>query len=139
MSAFLWAVICACIWGVVPILEKEGLGTKVDPFVGLFYRSLGIIIGLVCLKLFVVKTEALKAVDPKSIVLLVLSGLLASFVAQIAFYHALKLGEVSRVVPIAGTYYLITFILGVVFLGEALTLSKVIAMGMIITGAWMLR
>jgi hypothetical protein len=36
MLAFLWAVICACIWGVIPILEREGLGTKVDPFVETF-------------------------------------------------------------------------------------------------------
>ncbi|MBF0252776.1 MAG: EamA family transporter [Candidatus Omnitrophica bacterium] len=139
MTAFLWAILCACIWGVVPIMEKAGLGDKVDPFVGLFYRSLGVVIGIILLKLFVVKTEALKAVDAKSIILLVLSGLLASFIAQIAFYHALKIGEVSKVVPIAGTYYLITFVIGIVFMGEAVTATKVIAMGMIVAGAWLLR
>jgi len=37
MTAFLWAIITACIWGVVPIFEKTGL-TRATAFAGLFYR-----------------------------------------------------------------------------------------------------
>ena len=138
MKAFEWAILAACIWGVVPVLEKIGLN-KVTPFVGLFYRSIGIVIGLFIVGIFLVKPAELKQVDLKTILILVLSGLLASFVAQIMFYHALKIGEVSRIVPISATYPLIAFVLGIIFLGENITLQKVFGMMMVLGGVWFLK
>ena len=138
MTAYEWAILTACIWGVVPVLEKIGL-TKVTPFVGLFYRCLGVLIGLFIVGVFLVKPVELKQVDLKTILILMLSGLLASFVAQIAFYHALKLGEVSRIVPILATYPLIAFLLGIIFLGENLSLQKVFGMIMVFGGVWLLK
>jgi len=138
MNAFWWAILTACIWGVVPILEKLGLA-KIDPYVALFYRCLGVLIGILFLGLFAVKPAQLKAVSPKAIIVLVIAGFLASFLAQITFYHGLKMGEVSRVVPIAGTYYLITFVLGIFLLGEAITLMKVCGIVLIVAGMWFLR
>ena len=123
MNAFSWAVAAAVIWGVVPLLEKSGLA-RAHPLAGLFYRCVGVLIGIVILSLFMVKPQDIKAVDMKSAVYLVLGGFLASFVAQICFYNALKLGEVSRVVPISGSYPFLTFILGVFLLGESLPRSK---------------
>lgn len=138
MSAFLWAVITACIWGVVPILEKLGLA-KTEPFVALFYRCLGVILGILVLGIFVLKPEQIKAVPPRSIALFVVAGFLASFAAQITFYHALKIGDVSRVVPISGAYPLIAFLLGILVLGESVTLMKVLGVILIIGGAWLLK
>ena len=138
MNAILWAILTACIWGVVPVLEKLGL-SKTEPFTALFFRCLGVIIGIFLLGIFIVKPHQMKQVDPKAIGLLVLSGFLASFVAQIAFYHGLKIGEVSRVVPISGTYPLIAFILGIFVLGEAVTVHKIIGMLFVISGVWLLR
>jgi len=138
MNAFWWAILTACIWGVVPILEKLGLA-KIDPFVALFYRCLGVLLGLLFLGIFIVKPQELKAVTPRAIILLVVAGFLASFVAQITFYHGLKIGEVSRVVPIAGTYYLISFLLGIFLLGETLTLVKASGLLLIVAGVWLLK
>jgi transporter family protein len=138
MNAILWAILTACIWGVVPVLEKLGLA-KTEPFTALFFRCLGVIIGIVLLGTIIVKPHQMKQVDPKAIGLLVLSGFLASFVAQIAFYHGLKIGEVSRVVPISGTYPLIAFLLGIFVLGEAVTVHKIIGMLLVISGVWLLR
>lgn len=138
MNAIMWAVLTACIWGVVPVLEKLGL-QKTEPFVALFYRCLGVIIGILLLGAFIVKPQQLRQVDLKAIVLLILSGFLASFVAQIAFYHGLKIGEVSRIVPISGMYPLIAFILGIFILGEAVTVHKVIGMLFVLSGVWLLR
>ena len=138
MSAFLWAILAGCVWGVVPILEKVGL-TRTSPFVGLFYRSLGVVLGVLLLGTVILKPEEIKAVDVRSALILILSGLLASFVAQVMFYHGLKIGEVSKVVPIAGTYPLIAFVLGVLVLGESLTTAKVIGMILILTGVYLLR
>ena len=138
MNAFWFAVVTACIWGVVPILEKLGL-SKTDPMVALFYRCLGVVIGLFVLSVFVVRPEQIKSVDAKSIFLLVLAGFLASFVAQITFYYGLKLGEVSRVVPISSTYHLIAVVLGILIFKEGITMSKIAGASLIFAGAWLLK
>ncbi len=138
MNAFWWAILTAVIWGCVPLLEKSGL-VKTTPFVGLFYRSLGVIIGICILSLFMVKPQELKAIDLKSASFLILGGFLASFVAQICFYHSLKVGEISRVVPVSGTYPLIAFLLGVLLLGEAMTLSKLVGVSLIVAGVIFLK
>ena len=138
MNAFVWAMLTACVWGIVPVLEKMGL-TKVEPFVALFYRCLGVVIGIVLLGTFIVKPEELKAVSLKSILLLVLSGFLASFVAQITFYHGLKIGHVSKMVPLSGTYPLIAFVLSILICREPVTLSKIFGIILIVSGVWMLR
>lgn len=138
MSAFGWAILTACIWGVVPILEKLGLA-KIEPLTALFYRCFGVILGIILLGMFMVKPAQMKAVDLRSVMVLVLAGFLASFVANLTFYHALKIGEVSRVVPIAGTYQLVAFLLGIVIFGEALTLAKAVGVFLIVSGIWFLR
>ena len=138
MNHFYWAILAACIWGVVPIFEKMGLN-NVSPFVGLFYRSLGVILGLMFLGIGFLKTDALKHVDLKTVSLLVLSGFLASFVAQICFYHGLKLGEVSKVVPIAGSFPLISFLLGVLIFKETVTPYKIAGIVFIVSGIWLLK
>ncbi|MFZ5801627.1 MAG: EamA family transporter [Candidatus Omnitrophota bacterium] len=138
MSAFLWSILAAVIWGLVPILEKAGL-VNVRPLAGLFYRCFGVVIGVILLGLFMVKPEDIRAVEVRSVVLLILSGFLASFVAQICFYNGLKLGDVSKVVPISGSYPLIAFLLGVLFLGESLSVWKIAGAVLVIAGIWLLK
>jgi len=138
MNEFTWAILAAFIWGIVPLLEKLGLA-KVAPLAGLFYRCCGVLIGLFLLGAFIVKPQEIKSVDLKSILLLALGGFLASFVAQICFYNGLKIGDISKVVPISGTYPLIAFILGVLFLGESITLTKMLGVVFVILGIWALK
>ena len=89
MTAFWFAILTACVWGVVPILEKMGL-TKVDPFTALLIRCFGAVIGIIIMSLFVVKPEQLRAVDMKTITILVIAGFLAGFVAQFFLYQGLN-------------------------------------------------
>ncbi|RKY32122.1 MAG: hypothetical protein DRP74_03315 [Candidatus Omnitrophota bacterium] len=138
MNAFYWAIIAALLWGIVPVLEKVGL-TKVQPLAGLFYRCLGVLIGLFLLLLFLVKPQQIKSVDFRSASFLITAGFLASFVAQIAFYSGLKSGEVSRVVPIAGSFPLISFILGIFFLSESITPMKFLGVILVTMGVWALK
>lgn len=133
MDAFVWAVFTAIIWGVVPLLEKIGL-SKTDPFTGLFFRSLGVLVGLLLLVMFVVKPEQIKNISLRSACLLVLAGFLASFLGQICFYHALKLGGISRIVPISAAYPLIAFILGILVLKESFTVMNLIGAASIFFG-----
>src|SRR3989338_8902234 len=100
MSAFLWALLTAAIWGVVPLLEKLGLGST-SPAVGVMVRSFGVVVGLLLFGWLWSPWSALRSVSWSSILLLGGGGLLASFVGQLAFYHALKSGAISQVTPVA--------------------------------------
>lgn len=138
MSAFQWAAVTACIWGIVPILEKLGL-QKIEPLVGLFYRCLGILCGFVFLAFFMLRPSQIKSADVRSAAFLIAGGFLASFLGQICFYRSLKIGEISKVLPLSASYPLITFILGVAVLGESMNITKVTGAVLITIGIWVLK
>lgn len=138
MDAFSWAILTACIWGVVPILEKIGLA-HISPTVALFYRCLGVVLGLVLLPLFAVKLDEVRSVDFRSIIFLVTAGFLASFLAQITFYNGLKLGDVSKIVPISASYPLITFILGLIIFKENFSIMKALGVLSVVVGIWAIK
>lgn len=139
MKAFYFALITAVIWGIVPVMEKVGL-TKTAPFAGLLIRSCGVIVGAAMLAVFnnnALRT-ALKA-DPKTLFFLITGGFMASIAGQMFFYNALKSGETSKVVPIAGTYPLVSFLLGIIFLGESITGAKLAGVSFVLLGLFLLR
>ena len=138
MTAFWWAMLAALAWGMAPIFEKAGL-SQVNPIAGLFYRCLGVIIGMLILGFFLVKPREIREVDLGSALLLAAGGFLASFLGQICFYHALKLGDVSRMVPISASYPLIAFILGVLLFHEPLSFFKIGGVFLIVSGVWLLK
>ncbi len=139
MKAYYFALLTAIVWGIVPIMEKMGLA-RITPMAGIFIRSCGVIVGISVLAVF--NGEAIKVAmkaDPKTIFLLAAGGFMASILGQIFFYNALKIGEASKLVPIAGTYPLFAFLLGVIFLGEGLTMAKAGGVMFVILGLFMLR
>jgi len=138
MSAFWWAVLTACIWGVVPLIEKLGL-IRSDPTIGVFARSLGVILGVVIFGLLWSPWKALINLSVHSIALLALGGFLASFVGQLVFYQALKSGHVSQVTPVSGAYPLVAAILGWLLLHEPMSTSRVLGVVLIILGVLLLR
>jgi len=89
------------VGGVVPFLKKLGL-VRTKLFAALFYRSLGVVFGFLILGFFIVKPAEIRSVEPRSAIFFVAAGFVASFLVQIVFYHGLKIGEVSRVVPVCG-------------------------------------
>jgi len=129
----------AVVWGFVPVIEKIGL-SKIDPIAGLFYRSLGVVLGIALLVSF--KAEHIRfswGSLPSGWMWLLVGGFLASFVGQLMFYHGLKTGEASQVVPIAAAYPLLTFILGILILGEKFTLMKFFGVSFILIGIIFLK
>jgi transporter family protein len=137
MNAFLWALLAAFIWGITSIIEKYVL-MKIDPLPGLFFRCAGVLIGVFLLGAVLLKPSQIKAVDFRSAVLLVTAGFLGSFVAFIAFYKGLKVGEISLVVPVAGSFYLLAFLLGIFVLKESITVLKFLGVIFITLGIWLL-
>jgi len=139
MSAFLWAVLTACIWGVVPLMEKAGLGGMVPPTAGVLIRSVGVLIGLLLFSLVGAPWAAVRVMTWPSILLLAGGGLLASVIGQLAFYHALKFGTLSQVTPVAGAYPLVAAILGWLILREPFTVSRGLGVVCIVAGVVLLR
>ena len=138
MSAFLWALLTACIWGIVPLMEKVGLGAA-PPVAGVIVRSAGVVVGLVVAAWLWSPWAAVRAMPWTSVTLLALGGLLASFVGQMAFYHALKSGALSQVTPVAGAYPLVAALLGWWVLREPLTLPRLLGVVLVILGVILLR
>ncbi len=71
--------------------------------------------------------------------LIVGSGLIAGAGAALCFFTALRLGEISRVKPIAFSLAPATAVLlGSIVFQEPLTLRKIVAVGLILTGVILL-
>lgn len=138
MRAFLLALATSMIWGVVPIIEKTAL-KNTSPLIGLFLRSTGVIFGAAVFFAIFRPFQEFSQVNLRTYLLFFVAGLLASFLGQITLYHALKIGEASKVIPIAASFPLVTFLLSVIFLGEAFTLSKAFGVLLIVFGIYFIK
>ncbi|MDD6451267.1 MAG: EamA family transporter [Lachnospiraceae bacterium] len=72
-------------------------------------------------------------IGTKSWIFLILSGL-ATGASWLCYYHALQIGEVSKVVPIDKMSTVITLILAFLFLHESFTIKSVIGMLLLTAG-----
>ena len=138
MSAFWFALLTALIWGIVPLLEKQGLA-HCDPTVGVFARSAGVIAGALILGVWWSPWKALAQLSAGSFALLALGGFLASVAGQMMFYHALKIGHVSQVTPVSGIYPLVSAILAWIFFREPITATRIVGVVCIVAGVLFLR
>jgi len=68
----------------------------------------------------------LTKVSLKNYTLFTASGVMAGLVGMWTYFYLLKSGMTSKIVPIAASYPLITAILSIAILGEAVTLQRVI-------------
>jgi transporter family protein len=139
MKSYYFALMTALIWGIVPVFEKIGL-SKLTPAAGIFVRCLAVSCGAVLLFIFKPGlVSELSKTSFKYIALIVAGGFTANFLGQLLFYHALKDADVSKVVPIAGAYPLISFVMGILILGEKLTITKSAGIGCILAGIVLLK
>lgn len=139
MKSYYFALMTALIWGLVPVFEKMGL-SKLSPQAGIFVRCLAVSFGsLVLVTLKPAILPELAKTPIKYIALIVICGFTANFVGQLLFYNALKTGDVSKVVPVAGAYPLIAFVMGIFILGEKITMAKTFGIGFVLLGIFLLR
>ena len=138
MSAFFWALMTSLIWGIVPLMEKVGLGGA-PPLVGVMTRNLGVIVGMIVFGICWSPWSGMRALSGTSILLLAGGGFLASFVGQLMFYRALQSGALSQVTPVAGAYPLVAALLGWCLLKEPLTITRVVGVLCVVLGVILLR
>ncbi|WP_028330189.1 EamA family transporter [Brachyspira alvinipulli] len=77
--------------------------------------------------------EAVKNIDKKTLLFIILSGI-ATGLSWLFYFKALQIGEVNKVVVIDKLSLVFTIILAAVFLKEALTLKVIIGTLMITAG-----
>jgi bacterial/archaeal transporter family protein len=126
-------VVTMLLWGTTPILEKIGL-REVDPLTGVLVRSLTITLILLVVYIGTGRISELPRIGLKNASLFAASGILAGLVAMWTYFYVLKTGMTSKIVPIAASYPLVTALLGVFFLGEAMTVQRTIGILLTILG-----
>ncbi len=136
--SLVYAILAALVWGASPLLEKIGL-RKISPVYAVFIRSLAVTTTLFFYLIFKNGFKKTCFTDIKSVTFIILGGLLAGMVGQLFYFTSLKSWEASRVVPIAGSYPLVAFLLSVLLLGEQITLYKLAGVVLIIGGITLIK
>ncbi|MDF2570027.1 MAG: protein of unknown function transrane [Sporomusa sp.] len=138
VNAYLFAGVAMVFWAIAPIFGKLGLN-GMQPLVALTIRSLVISIILVIAVTAAGQWGNVTSVTVKNAAYIGLEGICAALLGQLAYYYALKFGEVGRVSPIVAAFPLVALFLGIIFLGEKLTLYKLIAALLIVAGIALLK
>ena len=76
----------------------------------------------------------ISSISTRSWIFLILSGL-ATGASWLCYFYAIKIGDVSKVVPIDKCSLVLTIIFAVIFLGEALTWKTVVGSILLLAGA----
>lgn len=124
MSVFFLALFGMICWGIAPIFAKIGLNNT-NPTAGLAIRTLfaaGLISSwVICSG----SLHQLKSISATSWLLIGIEAILATLVGDLAYFAAIKKGEVSFVSIIMSSSPLVTLVCSTIFLGEQLTLLRV--------------
>ena len=137
-NAFLMATLAMFFWGLAPIFGKLGL-SNVNPLVALTIRSLVISAILLVIATATGQWKPLMQVAPREVSFLAMEGICAALLGQLAYYYALKFGDVSQVTPVVAAFPIVSALLAFAVLGEQITVTKVIAAILITTGVVLMR
>ena len=128
-----WALLSAVFAAMTAILGKVGV-SGVDPDFATLIRVvviLGVAIVLVTARGV---AQPLNALPSNTLVFLGLSGL-ATGASWLCYYRALSLGQAAQVAPVDKLSIVMVAVLGVAFLGEALSFRNWLGIAMIGGGA----
>lgn len=126
----LFGMLC---WGVAPIFLKLGLN-NVNPLYALVLRTM-IAAGLVSGWMLISGSyNQVKTIPFSACILLTCEAILATLIGDLAYYAAIKKGDISVVTVIMASSPLVTMLGATIFLGEHITAIKVIGASLIILG-----
>ena len=138
MNLMIFIFLTTLFWGVAAIFDKMALG-KTSPFTGMMVRQFVLTVILFAVGAAGGRLGSLGTLDLRTAVLFGLSGIFGGALGLWTYYHALRLGGASLVVPITATYPLITVLLSWLILQEGITASRVIGTGLIVVGVWLVK
>jgi len=111
-----WAVLSACFATLTAIFAKIGL-EGIDSDFATLIRTVVILVVLAGFVAYAGKWSDPTGLRPKTVLFLVLSGL-ATGASWVCYFHALKIGDASRVAPIDRLCVVLVALIAVLFLGE---------------------
>lgn len=122
--------------GATAILAKIGI-KKIDSMLATAIRTIIILIFSWLMVLIVGSFNTILTIDSKAYIFLILSGL-ATGASWLCYFKALQLGDVNKVTPIDKSSTVLTMILAFIILREPITLLKLIGMGAIGVGTYLM-
>jgi transporter family protein len=137
MTWLYWSLLSALFAGVTAILAK--VGTKdVDANLATAFRTLVVLIVAIPLATWT-STQPLRTIPSATWIWLALSGLTTS-ASWLCYFHALKVGDASKVAPVDKLSVVVAMVLAALLLGETVTarhwLGGVLILGGSLLIAW---
>jgi len=140
MDWFTYAVLTSVLWGCIPVLEKTGIQAMDNLFAAAVMRASGAIMGALLIPIFSPSSfKAMLTAPPKAYLCLMAAGFVGSFLGQLTNLNALKLGEVTKVVPVTASWPLLAMLAAFILLGEPVTAKKVCAVVLVVSGVVLAR
>lgn len=133
MNWLTWSLLSALFAAFTAILAKLGVA-GVDSNLATAVRTSVIVVFTWALAFGLRQPNTFQRLSPRNWVFLVLSGL-ATGLSWICYFHALKVGQASRVAPIDKLSVVLVILFGTLFLGEQLTWGKAAGGLLIMAGA----
>ena len=118
----LFAIDSSFFAGITSILAKCGI-RKTDSDVATAIRTVVVLLFSWLMVLITGSWSGITAVDGKTLLFLILSGLVTG-ASWLCYFHALQKGDINKVVPIDKSSTILTILLALIFLHEGLTLVK---------------
>ena len=127
-----YAIGSAFFAGITVILAKCGI-RETDSDVATAIRTIVVLLFSWLMVLITGTWTGITEIDGKTLLFLVLSGL-ATGASWLCYFHALRKGDINKVVPIDKSSTVITILLAFIFLHEGLTWEKAISIVLIGAG-----
>lgn len=131
-----FAFASAVFAGATAILAKVGV-KDVDATLATALRTVVVLVFAWAMVFVVGSQGTIPDISGQSLLFLVLSGL-ATGASWLCYFRALQLGNVNKVVPIDKSSTVLTMLLAMLFLGERVTLLKVVCMALIAAGTYLM-
>ncbi len=132
----LYAASSAFFAGITSILAKCGI-RKTDSTVATSLRTMVILLFSWLIVWIVGSGSQIAAISGVTLLFLVLSGA-ATGASWLCYFRALQTGDINKVVPIDKLSTVLTILLALLFLGEGISLRKMVAVFLIAAGIFLM-
>lgn len=122
--------------GITAVLAKCGV-ENVDSDVATALRTIVVLIFSWIMVFVTGRNTGISSVSVKTWIFLVLSGM-ATGASWLCYFKALQQGDINKIAPIDKSSVIITMIIAIIFLNEALTVLKAISIVLIAVGTYMM-
>lgn len=131
-----YALLSAVFAALTGILAKLGMA-NINSNLATAIRTTVVLVMAWAIVLASGKQTEIGNITTRGWVFLVLSGL-ATGLSWLCYFHALQIGEASKVIPIDKFSVVLSIVLAFVVLGEKITLTKVVGGALITLGTFIL-